>query len=86
MGLPHALEGVAFCQDHHLGDIGYEMKLTLAHIQVCISGWIRSIYQMYVPTVCVCVHVCVCAKVCVCLYIYFRHMLYAHCTCILHGP
>eukprot|EP00731_Ephydatia_muelleri_P039008 Em1040g1a len=33
MGLPHALEGVAFCQDHHLGDIGYETKLTLALIQ-----------------------------------------------------
>ena len=35
MGLPHALEGVAFCQDHHLGDIEYETKLALAHIQVC---------------------------------------------------
>eukprot|EP00731_Ephydatia_muelleri_P027622 Em0019g495a len=34
MGLPHALEGVAFCQDHHLGDIGYETKLTLALIQL----------------------------------------------------
>ena len=34
MGLPHALEGVAFCQDHYLGDIAYETKLILAHIQV----------------------------------------------------
>ncbi|KAL5491308.1 hypothetical protein EMCRGX_G016571 [Ephydatia muelleri] len=45
VGLPHALEGVAFCQDHHLGDIGYEMKLTLAHIQLQL-GFVDQCLQL----------------------------------------